>query len=101
VGVKVVVGDGEPLTKALRRLKKELDRDKPRYPRRQEVYKPAEVRRRKKNNRKLKARQAGEHQRILAGVAPFPGLFIYHQLYGPTSTDRKYPPSSVFSEAKS
>ena len=59
VGVKVVVGDGEPLSKALRRLKKLLDQQKPRYPRRREVYylKPSEVRRRKRNNAKLIAGQ--------------------------------------------
>jgi ribosomal protein S21 len=70
--VKVVVGDGEPLSKALRRLKKLLDQQKPRYPRRREIYylKPSEVCHRKRNNAKLVARQKQNWTRLNLGVEP-------------------------------
>lgn len=74
VGVKIVVGEGEPLSKALRRLKKLVDQQKPRYPRRRELHylKPSEVRRRKRNNAKLIARREEYWHRVTLGIEPNP-----------------------------
>jgi ribosomal protein S21 len=60
MGVRVMVGEGEPIAKALRRLKKLLTREMPRFIRRRPGYhlKPSEVRRHKRNNAKFVAKVA-------------------------------------------
>jgi ribosomal protein S21 len=72
MGVKVVVSQGEPLAKALRRLRKLLDREQPRLIRRKPGYylKPSEVCRRKRNNAKFVARIAESARRREAGIEP-------------------------------
>jgi ribosomal protein S21 len=72
MGVRVVLGEGEPVAKALRRLKKLLDREQPRLIRRKPPYylKPSEVCRRKRNNAKFLARIAESTRRREAGIDP-------------------------------
>ena len=70
LGTKVYVAEGESLGKALRRLRKLLAQQLPRFHRRKGgIYlKPGEWRRRLKNNYKLNARRAEAIRRRAIGI---------------------------------
>jgi ribosomal protein S21 len=70
MGVKVVVREGESVVAALRRLKKMLGRQQPRFHNRREAYNfmPGEVRRRKRNNHKWVAQVKEAAKRLATGA---------------------------------
>ena len=69
MGVKVVVREGD-VREALRRFRKAIAREKPRYHRRRVEYylKPSEKRRRKEGNSRLVARREEGRRRRTLGI---------------------------------
>lgn len=65
VGVKVIVGEGESLAAALKRLRRRVENLKPRYPLQRTGYyvKPSDKRRRKRYRGIVKNRQANSLKR--------------------------------------
>ena len=71
MGVRVVVGDGEPVGAALRRLKKQLERAGVPWEVRRRSYfaSGTELRRAKAFRKRFKAREAALHARMAAGLS--------------------------------
>ena len=74
MGVRIEVGEGEPIGKALRRFKQLVERAGIRYQwgRHRFRLKPCEERRHKRGNKKIRACQAARRKRRELGLEPIP-----------------------------
>jgi ribosomal protein S21 len=72
MGVRIEVGEGQPLGKVLREFKRMLEREGFRYQWYKHQYrlKPCEERRRERGNKKLHARRAALLKRLELGQEP-------------------------------
>ena len=71
MGIQIVVGDGEPIGAALRRLKKRVEREGVAWERRWHTYfvDDTEIRRAKQFRKRFKTREAALVARITAGLS--------------------------------